>query len=74
MCSEKKERSREPELYSAINSTSCLDHINVGVPRILSSIDAEQVRVRGCPINAVLLERTMLTTRGEGAAWRGSVR
>ena len=70
MCNDEKERLREPELYSVINSTLSLVHISVGMPWTLACIDAEQVRVRGCPAIAVLLERTMLTIGGEGAAQR----
>lgn len=70
MCSDKKERLREPELYSVINSTLSLVHISVGMPRTLFCIDAEQVRVRGCPAITVVLEQTMLTIGGEGAAQR----
>ena len=37
---------------------------------MLSCVDAEQVRVRGCPAVTVVLERTMITIGGEGAAQR----
>ena len=70
MCSDKKERLREPELYSVINSISSLLHVSIGMPLTLSSTDAEHVKIRGCPTIVVLLEWTMLTTGGEGAAWR----
>ena len=49
-------------------STPSLVHASVGLTSIPSWTVAEQVSVRGCPAMTGLMEWTMLTVGGKGAA------